>query len=128
MPVLITAAVLAKLFRSGRKEHGSFLDLTSLRARVAALPESERRERALEIVGALQEVAASYARDSAVSLEEYTALVRRYDAGVDSWIQQGALQDAAFGDLLEQVIQTRQSLLEVLKGSEWRKVFGRGGT
>ena len=72
MPVVATVTLISLLFDSGSgKTRGSFLDPESIRTRIAKLPESERRARALALADEFAKIARAYQESVIPGLETY---------------------------------------------------------
>lgn len=125
MSVLLTIALVTSLFRgSAGKNRGSFLNPKSIRTRLEKLPESDRRERALAMARELEKIGRAYIESVTASLNDYVAKAKQHSSTTDDLIAQRRAADAAFAQVLRDILRIRQSLLDTLSPEEWDEVFG----
>jgi len=125
MPVLLTITTVAfMLSRRSGGNRASFLDPVSLREGLEDLPEGETRERALRVADEFDRIAREYAVAAQAGLDVYEEQSARWATTATELIAELNPQDAAFARLLDDTIDVRQALLDLLTPEEWDQVFG----
>jgi hypothetical protein len=95
-----------------------------LREGLEDLPEGETRERALGVADDFDRIARDYAAVAQASLDVYEEQSARWTTTAAELIAELKPQDAAFARLLEDTIDVRQALLDILTPEQWDQVFG----
>jgi len=123
MPVLITITTLTFLFGGGAKV--SFLDPAALREQCKEkLVESDVLDQALRLTDELEELARRYEEAAAASLDAYLAESEKHDTWANDLIGQLEPFDRTRAQALQEILQVRQSMLEILTVEEWEQIFG----
>jgi hypothetical protein len=126
MPVVVTIAAVSALFGSPKGSRGgaSLLDPPALRAKLAKLPDTERRTNALALVDRLDRLAKERDAATATAMRAYVADVESLRTDTDRLAADFALQDRIHEDALRELLEVRQALIDTLMAEEWKKVFG----
>jgi hypothetical protein len=123
VPVLVTIATINVLFRASENDV-SFLDPAALRARVSdVIEDTDTRERVLQIIDELQELAHKYNDKVAATIDLYLAKSVAWDSSATGLIE---LLEPLDGDrvlALRGIVQARQSIHELLTAEQWKQVF-----
>ena len=124
MPVLLTTTTIALILAGGEgKNRGSFLNPASVRKHLEKLPKSDTREQALETADGFVKIGKEYAETVKTALDAYAVHAAEWNVSANSLIEEMTPLDAAFEQLLNDVLRIRQSLLDTLSPKEWDKVF-----
>lgn len=123
MPVLVTIATINALFRTSANGV-SFLDPDALRAHCSdVIEDTDTRERALEIAGELQRLAREYEDRVTAAVDLYLAESRTWDSSATGLIELLEPMDSDRVRTLQDIIQVRQSMLDILTAEQWQRVF-----
>lgn len=126
MPVVVTIAAVGALFGSskGSKGEASFLDPPALRVKLAKLPETERRTKALALADRLAVLAQERDAAADAAMRAYVADVENLRTEADRLAADFAVQDRVHENAFRELVEVRQALIDTLTAEEWKKVFG----
>ncbi len=123
MPVLVTIATINALFRVSTNGV-SFLDPDALRARVSAVIEdTDTREQALQKIVELQGLAREYNDEVAATVDLYLAKSAAWDSSATELIKLLEPMDVDRIRTLQDIVQVRQSMRDLLTAEQWEHVF-----
>ena len=123
MPVLVTIATINALFRISA-DGVSFLDPDALRARVSDLVEDiDTRERALQIIGELQSLAREYEDKVTATVDLYLSESATWDSSATELIDLLEPMDGDRVRTLQDIVQARQLMRDLLTNEQWERVF-----
>ena len=123
MPVLATLAITNLLFGSG-SEGVSFLGPDALRARcMDEIEDADTRERAVKLTEELQRLARRYEDAVSATLDAYLAESVKWESSATGLIEQLEPMDSVRVRTLQEIVQVRQSMLEILTVAQWNRVF-----
>ena len=123
MPVLTTLAITSLLFGSD-SEGVSFLDPDALRARcMDEIEDADTRERAVKLTEELQRLARRYEDAVSATLDAYLAESVKWESSATGLIEQLEPMDSVRVRTLQEIVQVRQSMLEILTVAQWNRVF-----
>ena len=123
MPVLATLAITNLLFGSG-SEGVSFLGPDALRARcMDEIEDADTRERAVKLTEELQRLARRYEDAVSATLDAYLAESVKWESSANGLIEQLEPMDSVRVRTLQEIVQVRQSMLEILTVAQWNRVF-----
>ena len=123
MPVLVTIATINALFRVSTNGV-SFLDPDALRARVSAVIEdTHTREQALQKIVELQGLAREYNDEVAATVDLYLAKSAAWDSSATELIKLLEPMDVDRIRTLQDIVQVRQSMRDLLTAEQWEHVF-----
>ena len=124
MPVLLTIATISFLFRSSDEETASFLNPAVLRTRCAEeIEEGNKRQQALELTEQLQRLAEQYQEAVAASVEVYLDESVKWESSADGLIDVLEPWDSSRSNTLQEIVQVRQAMRDLLTPEQWRRVF-----
>lgn len=123
MPVLATLAITNLLFGSG-SEGVSFLGPDALRARcMDEIEDADTRERAVKLTEELQRLARRYEDAVSATLDAYLAESVKWESSANGLIELLEPMDSVRVRTLQEIVQVRQSMLEILTVAQWNRVF-----
>jgi hypothetical protein len=123
VPVLVTIATINALFRIST-DGVSFLDPDALRARVVdVIEDTDTRERALQIIGELQSLAREYEDKVTATVDLYLAESATWDSSATELIDLLEPMDGDRVQTLQDIVQARQSMRDLLTNEQWKRVF-----
>jgi hypothetical protein len=124
MPILITIATITLLFK-GSKDHPSFLNPPALRGKFEKFPEGSTRTEALGIVDQLETLGRQYEEVSEDAINAYIADVEKWESSADILIKDLQPSDQLREKSLQELIQLRGRMVQLLSVEEWIEVFGK---
>lgn len=123
MPVLITIATINALFRISA-DGASFLDPDALRARASdVIEDADTREQALQIIADLQSLARKYENKVKETVDLYLAESVEWDSSATKLIQLLEPMDVDRIRTLQDIVQARQSMRDLLAAEQWNRMF-----
>lgn len=123
MPVLVTIAIINTLFRVSA-DGLSFLDPDALRARVSdVIEDTDTREQALQIITELQSLAREYEDKVTATVDLYLAESVAWDSSANELIKLMEPMDIGRVRTLQDIVQARQSMRDLLTIEQWERVF-----
>ena len=123
MPVLVTIATINALFRISADDV-SFLDPNALRARASdVIEDADTREQALQIIADLQGLARKYENKVKATVDLYLAESVAWDSSATELIKLLEPMDVDRIRTLQDIVQARQSMHELLTTEQWNRVF-----
>ena len=124
MPVLVTIATINFLFGSSGEEAVSFLNPDVLRARCAEeIEDTKKRQQAIELTEQLQRLAAQYRKAVAATVEAYLDESVKWESSADGLIDVLEPWDSSRSETLQEIVQVRQAMRDLLTPEQWRRVF-----
>jgi hypothetical protein len=124
LPVLITLATINALSRPG-SEAVSMLNPGILQARcMEAIEDTEIREQAVMLTAELQQLTQRYQNAVAESLDAYLTKSAEWDSSADDLIEILEPLDILRIQTLQDIVQVRLLMREILTAEQWDNVFG----
>ena len=124
MPVLITLATINVLFPPG-SEAASILNPGILQARcMEVIEDTETREQAVMLTTELQQLTQRYQQAAAESLDAYLTKSAEWDSSADDLSEILEPLDILRIQTLQDIVQVRLLMREILTAEQWDKVFG----
>jgi hypothetical protein len=124
MPVLATIATINFLFGSSDEEAVSFLNPYVLRARCKEeIEDTNKRQQAVELTEQLQRLAAQYQKAVVATVDAYIDESVKWESSADGLIEVLEPWDSSRTKTLQEIVQVRQSMHDLLTTEQWNRVF-----
>ena len=124
MPVLATIATINLLFGSTEEDTVSFLNPSVLRERCKEIIEdTDKRAKAVILTDELQQLSARYRKAVLATVDTYIDKSVEWDSSADELIEIITPMDHTRSKTLNDIIQIRQSMRELLTSEQWHKLF-----
>lgn len=123
MPILTTIAIL-NMFSTSDPEVVSFLNPEALRVRcMDEIEDIDKRKRAVKLTQELQQLASQYEKAVVATVEAYIAESVKWESSANGLIELLEPWDSTRTRMLQEIVQVRQSMREILTAEQWNRVF-----
>lgn len=124
MPVLTTIAAINFFFGSTDEDTPSFLSPDVLRKRCEdVITDADKRSKALKLCEDLQQLSSQYQTAVIKTVKAYIDESVEWNSSAEGLIETLGPMDNARRKILQDIIQLRQSMRELLTTEQWQQVF-----